>query len=382
MSFPTRWSGSSSCSGRGRGPLSRGGDRRHLAEAAEFCRRADTVAGWAPSAVARGGGPELPPLLPAAGGECVRSGRDAIYRPVHGSGKSPVGRRLAERRLRFVDLDGEIEGLAGGRARDFERHAIGFRRMVTRPARPGDPAWGGSGELRCFREHFRRSRRAAVVWLNRRSGHRHRVGALQAHRPLFRDETHALRYRERIPPQAGGPDRDAAADEGPWISRRGSQCASGEALLYLYLSPCTPTATLQAVLRAPGQSVSTRCWCWATSRYAAPKPGCSRRVRSLGPLFTVRGNHTGVAGIATAPTSPDRTDRGYPPSADAVDCSTCATSEGAVEVGGQSLCHARRSTSNNSLYRLRRLRIFSGSVPLILRAHPIRRSFPCGRRLG
>jgi shikimate kinase len=130
-----------------------------------------------------------------------------------GAGKTSVGRRLADRLgWPFVDLDQEIEGLAGESVREiFERAGEGrFREIeghVLAESMRQDPvvvATGG-GTL-TFPRNLQTARAAGlVVWLNpefatltRRVG-----GRGKQDRPLFRDEATVLAlYRERLPAYA------------------------------------------------------------------------------------------------------------------------------------------------------------------------------------
>ena len=142
-----------------------------------------------------------------------------------GAGKTSVGRSLA-RRLGwpFVDLDDEIEKLAGGSVREiFDRAGEGrFRELEARALAESmrrDPAVvaTGGGTL-TFPQNLAAARAAGlVVWLNpefatltRRVG-----GRGKEDRPLFRDEATVLAlYRERLPAYALADLKvDVAADE-------------------------------------------------------------------------------------------------------------------------------------------------------------------------
>lgn len=130
-----------------------------------------------------------------------------------GAGKTSVGRRLAASLgWPFVDLDAEIEKLAGESVREiFDRAGEGrFREIeahVLAEAMRQDPvvvATGG-GTL-TFPRNLAAARAAGlVVWLNpafatltRRVG-----GRGKEDRPLFRDEATVLAlYRERLPAYA------------------------------------------------------------------------------------------------------------------------------------------------------------------------------------
>ncbi|MEO7794690.1 MAG: shikimate kinase [Thermoanaerobaculia bacterium] len=130
-----------------------------------------------------------------------------------GAGKTSVGKRLAARLgWPFVDLDDEIEKLAGvsvreifdlageGRFREIESRALG----ETLRQDPVVVATGG-GTLTFPRNLAAASAAGLVVWLNpefatltRRVG-----GRGKKDRPLFRDESTVLAlYRERLPAYA------------------------------------------------------------------------------------------------------------------------------------------------------------------------------------
>jgi shikimate kinase len=122
-----------------------------------------------------------------------------------GSGKSAVGRRLAERlNIPFVDLDEEIER----RAREiFERSGEpAFRTMEAEALRetisqPDVVVATGGGTI-TFEGNARLIRSAGLsVWLNPPFATIvARIGALgKEDRPLFKDEVQALAlYRERL----------------------------------------------------------------------------------------------------------------------------------------------------------------------------------------
>ena len=127
-----------------------------------------------------------------------------------GSGKSAVGRRLAERLgIPFVDLDERIEAAAGASiveifARDGEGEFRRIERLQLREALAGDDAVlaAGGGTL-VDPENLELARAAAlVVWLNPSFATIvARIGSLgKRDRPLFRDEAAALDlYRSRLP---------------------------------------------------------------------------------------------------------------------------------------------------------------------------------------
>jgi shikimate kinase len=127
-----------------------------------------------------------------------------------GSGKSTVGRRLAEQLgMPFADLDEEIERRAGMKVREiFERHGEpAFRQLeheVLRATaeRPDVVVATGGGTV-AFEANERWIRTHGLsVWLNPAFATIvARIGRLgKQDRPLFRDEAQALAlYRERLP---------------------------------------------------------------------------------------------------------------------------------------------------------------------------------------
>jgi shikimate kinase len=144
-----------------------------------------------------------------------------------GSGKSTVGRRLAERLgVPFLDLDEEIERRAGVRVREiFERYGEpAFRRMEGEAlretiARPDVVVATGGGTM-MFEGNARLIRAAGLsVWLNPAFATIvARIGALgKEDRPLFKDEVQALAlYRERLPAyRRADLTLDIAPGEGP-----------------------------------------------------------------------------------------------------------------------------------------------------------------------
>lgn len=127
-----------------------------------------------------------------------------------GSGKSAVGRRLAERLgVPFVDLDEEIEKRAGLKVREiFEWHGEPeFRRLEQETLRATgeleDVVVATGGGTVTFEANARWIRENGLsVWLNPAFATIvGRIGGLgKKDRPLFRDEVQALAlYRERLP---------------------------------------------------------------------------------------------------------------------------------------------------------------------------------------
>ena len=112
-----------------------------------------------------------------------------------GSGKSSVGRHLAQRLgAEFLDLDQEIERAAGMTVREiFERHGEpAFRQMVA--------TGGGTVTFEANARWI--AQQGIAVWLHPAFATIvARIGGLGKHdRPLFRDEAQALAlYRERLP---------------------------------------------------------------------------------------------------------------------------------------------------------------------------------------
>ena len=127
-----------------------------------------------------------------------------------GSGKSSVGRRLAQRLgSEFLDLDQEIERKAGMTVREiFERLGEpAFRQMeheaLLATAEHPDVVVATGGGTVTFEANARWiGRQGIAVWLNPAFATIvARIGGLGKHdRPLFRDEAQALAlYRERLP---------------------------------------------------------------------------------------------------------------------------------------------------------------------------------------
>lgn len=130
-----------------------------------------------------------------------------------GAGKTSVGRRLAANLgWPFVDLDREIERLAGETVRDIFEHAGEGRfrelegRVLAESMRQDPLVVATGGGTLTFPHNLAAARSSGlVVWLNpdfatltRRVG-----GRGKTDRPLFRDEATVLAlYRERLPAYA------------------------------------------------------------------------------------------------------------------------------------------------------------------------------------
>ncbi len=144
-----------------------------------------------------------------------------------GSGKSTVGRLLAERfQVTFMDLDQEIERRAEMTVREiFERHGEpAFRQLEHEALRatleiPDVIVATGGGTV-TFEANTRLIGRGGLsVWLNPPfAAIVARIGALgKEDRPLFRNEVQALAlYRERLPAyRRADLTVDVAPEEGP-----------------------------------------------------------------------------------------------------------------------------------------------------------------------
>ena len=154
-----------------------------------------------------------------------------------GSGKSSVGRHLAQRLgCEFLDLDQEIERAAGMTVREiFERHGEpAFRQKEHEALRatadlPDVVVATGGGTV-TFEANARWiGRQGIAVWLNPAFATIvARIGGLGKHdRPLFRDEAQALAlYRERLPAYRKA---DLTVDVGP--GERAEEVAARIALL-------------------------------------------------------------------------------------------------------------------------------------------------------
>ena len=162
-----------------------------------------------------------------------------------GSGKTTVGRRLAEKLVvPFVDLDHEIERRAHLSVREiFERQGeAAFRRLETEAlgatlAYPDVVVATGGGTLASPGNAQTIRDSGVSVWLNPSfQVIVDRIGGLgKRDRPLFRDETQALAlYRERLATyRACDVTLDVAADEDPEevvarleLRLKGGKCAT------------------------------------------------------------------------------------------------------------------------------------------------------------
>ena len=144
-----------------------------------------------------------------------------------GAGKTTVGRRLAALlALPFIDLDQEIERLAGGTVREIveSQGEPWFRRLELEALQSvltrGDAVIATGGGTLTSELGARLVRDAGLsVWLNPSFATIvERIGALgKSDRPLFREEAQVLAlYRERLPAyRRSDLTVDVAADEAP-----------------------------------------------------------------------------------------------------------------------------------------------------------------------
>jgi shikimate kinase len=144
-----------------------------------------------------------------------------------GAGKTTVGQRLAAQLgLPFIDLDREIERLAGSTVREIVegQGEPWFRRLELQALQSvlerGDAVIATGGGTLTSELGARMVRDAGLsVWLNPSFATIvERIGALgKADRPLFREEAQVLAlYRERLPAyRRADLAVDVAADEAP-----------------------------------------------------------------------------------------------------------------------------------------------------------------------